>query len=316
MKYLDDVQVDGFLSREALIAALNEAFQNDAAVPQRMHLNIPQTSGHTNTMLVMPAWGKHVGVKVVTVAPENVKLKNPTIHGTYQLIDKVTGIPLAIMDSRTLTTRRTACASALASSLLSREDSSTLLMVGTGALAPEMVRAHCEVRPIDRVMIYGRDEDKAEILAKDLSDLSASIEVVEDLAEAVPLADIVSCATTAKEPVIFGKWLREGQHIDLVGAYRPDMREVDDEAIEQSAIFVETMQGIRESGEIAIPLKSGLISETSIRGDLFGLCNREIPARLSAQQITLYKSVGFALEDLCAAELVWQCFENQQDGQV
>jgi alanine dehydrogenase len=314
MKVLSDAQVDSLLSREALIDSLEKAFQSEIAVPQRMHLNVPQHGGDPNTMLVMPAWGKMVGVKVVTVAPDNARMNEPTIHGTYQLIDKKTGVPELVMDSRTLTTRRTACASAVASKLLSREDSSVLLMIGTGALAPEMIRAHCAVRPIKRVIVYARNEEKTKKFIATLDDLEATVELAENLEEAVAEADIISCATTAKEPVLFGKWLKEGQHIDLVGAYRPEMREVDDEAIERSALFVETMQGIRESGEIAIPLNNGLISESAIRGDLFALCNREVPARLSRDQITLYKSVGFALEDLCAAELVWQSLEKQQDG--
>lgn len=314
MILIDDARVAELLSREALIESLEQAFRAEIAVPQRMHLNVPQLAGDPNTMLVMPAWGKMIGVKVVTVAPNNSRLKEPTIHGTYQLIDKTTGIPLVVMDSRTLTTRRTACTSALASKLLSREDSKILLMVGTGALAPEMVRAHCAVRPIEKVIVFSRSDEKALKFAESLADVEAEIEVTEDLAEAVSRADIISCATTSRDPVVFGKWLKAGQHVDLVGAYKPDMREVDDEAIEKSAIFVETMQGMRESGELAIPLKNGLISESAIRGDLFGLCNKEIPARMSADQITLYKSVGFALEDLCAAELVWKTLENQEDG--
>ncbi|MDN5200091.1 ornithine cyclodeaminase family protein [Fulvivirgaceae bacterium BMA10] len=308
MRYIDKDEVASALDYESLIERLRKAFQSHFTVPKRHHHDYKNPAeGNESTLLLMPAWeeGKDLGVKIVTVSPNNGKYNLPSIQGIYLLLDAHKGIPIALLEAKTLTTKRTAAASALASDYLSRKDSKTLLMVGTGALAPELIRAHTCVRPIKKVMIWGRSFEKAEALADSMSNEGISSMAVKELEETVGQADIISCATISKEPLILGKWLRNGQHLDLVGAYRPDMREADDEAITKSKVFVDTHGGApREGGDIFIPLSEGVISQDDILADLFELSKGGKKGRTSESEITFFKSVGHALEDLAAAQLV------------
>jgi ornithine cyclodeaminase/alanine dehydrogenase-like protein (mu-crystallin family) len=188
-----------------------------------------------------------------------------------------------------------------------------LLMIGTGALAPQLIRVHAKVRPIREVAIWGRRPEEAEKLANALSQSlpqaigrAISVRAVTDRRQAVAAADIVSCATLSKTPLVEGDWLREGQHIDLVGAYTPQMRESDDRAVWRARVFVDTRAGaLKEGGDIVQPLANGTIDEDDVIADLFELARGQQTGRLvgDATTITLFKSVGAALEDLAAAEL-------------
>jgi len=211
-----------------------------------------------------------------------------------------------VMDARTLTAWRTAAASALAARYLARQDAAHLVMVGAGALAPHLVRAHASVRPISRVTLWNRTRSRAVSLAFGLAVTGIETIVTDDLPAAVRTADIVSCATLASEPVIRGAWLKKGAHVDLVGAFTPKMRECDDQAMKRARVYVDTPTALKEAGDIARPLKSGAIKRADIRGDLSDLCSGRAKGRTSASQITLFKSVGTAIEDLAAAILVWQ----------
>jgi len=268
-------------------------------------------------LLLMPAWTRgpesHLGIKVVTVFPDNGKRSLPSIHGQYLLLDGTTGQTVAMLDGTMLTKRRTACASGLASRYLSRPDARRLLMIGTGALAPQLIRVHAKVRPIKEVAIWGRRPQQAAALAKELSvslpqALSRSITVraAMDRRQAIGEADIISCATLSSTPLVEGDWLGEGQHVDLVGAYTPQMRESDDNAVRRARVFVDTRAGaLKEGGDIVQPLANGTISETHVIADLYELSRGQRPGRAAgdATSITLFKSVGAALEDLAAAEL-------------
>ncbi|WP_343561120.1 ornithine cyclodeaminase family protein [Kiloniella sp. b19] len=315
MQNLSAEQVEKALDYPSLIEALKQAFQSEITVPKRHHHDMPQPAGEKgeerrdSTLLLMPAWeaGEATGVKLVTISPHNGELDLPAIQGIYILFDGKTGIPRALVEAKTLTTKRTAAASALAASYLAREDSKKLLMVGTGALAPELIQAHAAVRPIKTVAIWGRSPDKARNLITELEQQFPALHftVAEELEDAVSEADIISCATLSEVPLVHGDWLKPGQHLDLVGAYRPDMREADNQAILTSRVFVDTREGAtHEGGDVAIPLKEGVIGEGHILGDLFSLCRGEIRGRESSTDITLFKSVGHALEDLTAAKLV------------
>ena len=179
-------------------------------------------------------------------------------------------------------------------------------MVGTGVLAPHLVAAHASQRPIETVTIWGRDPKKAAQVAACLVHDGMSAKAEPDLATAVQLADIVSCATLATEPLIDGDWLRAGQHLDLVGAFTPEMREVDDRALMRAAIFIDTPDALKTAGEICDPLARGIISEADIKGTLFDLAAGRVDVpRTGPDAITLFKSAGTALEDLAAAELVY-----------
>jgi ornithine cyclodeaminase len=283
------------------------AESDQAQVPRRHAHPLPGDA----TLLLMPAWRaqRQLGIKLVTVTPSNRERDLPTVHALYVLSDTDTGAPLAIIDGEVLTLRRTAAVSALASRFLSRADSRSLLLVGTGRLAPEMVVAHCQARDIQRVMVWGRSERKAQetierIKQAGLPDhVSVHTELV--LAAACAGADIICCATTSTEPLLRAEWVKPGTHIDLVGGFRPNMREADDALMSTAALFVDTLEGaLAEAGDLVQPIHAGLLQATDIRADLSALARASHPGRQSAEQITLFKSVGSALADLAAAGLV------------
>lgn len=313
-------EVDQRLDDLALIDRLDALFRSGCEMPTRHHHPVRPPTGPGSsdaTLLLMPAWtqgeGSRVGVKVVTVYPDNGQRGLPAIFGQYLLLDGHTGQPLALLDGTMLTKRRTACASGLASRYLSRPDAVTLAMIGTGALAPQLIRVHAKVRPIRQVTIWGRRIERAEALARELSAslpglLGRPIEVraTGDRKEAVSSVDIVSCATLSQTPLVEGAWLHEGQHIDLVGAYTPQMRESDDEAVRRARIFVDTRGGaMKEGGDIVQPITNRIIAEKDIVADLYELARGQRQGRATDDRssITLFKSVGAALEDLAAAEL-------------
>ncbi|MEE8293909.1 MAG: ornithine cyclodeaminase family protein [Kiloniellales bacterium] len=306
MRILSAADVEAALDWDSLIERLRQAFRRGAEVPVRHHHEIANPGGPEGTLLLMPAWqsGRHIGVKVVTIFPDNGEQGLPSVMAAYLLLDGKTGSPIALIDGPTLTLKRTAAASALASGYLSRPDCERLLMVGTGALAPYLVSAHAAVRPICNVLIWGRAPDKAAKLAKRLDRADFRVAATEDLEAAAQGADIISCATLSRDPLVRGDWLRPGQHLDLVGAFRPDMRESDDQAIRRARVFVDTRDGAtKEAGDIVQPIESGVLDPVDIAGDLFDLTRGERAGRRYYDQITLFKSVGTALEDLAAAEL-------------
>ncbi|MFD2204682.1 ornithine cyclodeaminase family protein [Kiloniella antarctica] len=309
-------QVAQTLDYPSLIEALKEAFRGNITVPMRHHHDMEQPGGRReSTLLLMPAWesGKAVGVKLVTVSPENGEKNLPAIQGIYILFDGETGTPKALIEAKTLTARRTAAASALAASYLARSNSEKLTMVGTGVLAPSLIHAHAAIRPIKQVTIWGRDYDKAVALALEITASGVPAQATENLEAAVKSADIISCATLSQQPLIKGTWLQSGQHLDLVGAYRPDMREADDDAIRSSSIFVDTRAGAtKEGGDIVIPISTGVLDINEIKADLFDLARGQHPGRSNELEITLFKSVGHALEDLAAAQLVDQRTNNKK----
>jgi alanine dehydrogenase len=311
MKVISAAEIDRALTYPALIEALREAFRGDITSPLRHTHMIPQPSGTEAKFLLMPAWTNSgerlVGCKIVSVYPDNPKLGKPSVYGSYMLMSGETGEPLAAIDGTALTAWRTACASALAASYLAREDAEHLVMIGAGALAPHLVRAHAAVRPIKRVTLWNRTRGNAVKLAFGLSVGGIEPELADDLEAAVREADIVSCATLSAEPIVRGKWLKKGAHLDLVGAYTPKMRESDDDAVKRARVYVDTRAGApKEGGDIAQPLKSGVLKKGGIRGDLFELCRGEAKGRTGSLQITLFKSVGASIEDLAAAMLVWR----------
>ena len=310
MRIISAADVEGALDWDTLIERLRQAFRRGAEVPVRHHHTIenPTASpeGADATLLLMPAWqrGRHIGVKIATVFPSNAERSLPAVMGAYLLLDGKTGAPEALIDGPSLTLKRTAAASALAAGYLARPDSERLLMVGTGALAPHLIMAHASVRPVGTVLIWGRNPEKAAKLAKRLKRQRPRIAHTEDLAEAARGADIISCATLSKEPLIKGEWLQPGQHLDLVGGFTPQMRETDDSAIRRARVFVDTREGAcQEAGDIVQPIEAGLLDPTDIAGDLFDLTRGERAGRRHYSQITLFKSVGTALEDLAAAQL-------------
>lgn len=306
---------DDFINKNTdfpqLIAALKKGFASEEIrVPMRHHHDFPNPEvGADSTLLLMPAWhsGKVAGVKIATVSPENGQFNLPSVQAVYVLMDALNGSIKAILQAKSLTAKRTAAASALASSFLSRTNSSSLLIIGTGALSANLILAHASVRPIKNVYVWGRNFEKAQAICDGLKNKDFECQAVKTVEEKIAEVDIISCATLSKTPLVLGKYLRHGQHVDLVGAYRKDMREADDETLTKASVYIDTYQGgLKESGDIVIPLKSGVLKEEDIKGDLFGLCSNKSKGRKYPEEITLFKSVGHALEDLMAASYYYE----------
>lgn len=317
MRVIDAAGVSKALAYPELVDLLDEGFRAGAVAPPRHHHTVKLEGRPDATLLLMPAWtssapgtetaGRYIGIKQVTVFPDNARIGKPAIYGAYLLLSTETGEPLALLDAPALTVWRTAGASALAARYLARPDASRMLMVGAGALAPYLVRAHASVRPIREVMLWNRSRDRAEALQRDLAGTGLAVSVVEDVEAAAREADLISTATISSTPVIRGAWLKPGCHVDCVGAYRPDMRETDDEVVRRARIWVDTMAGgLHEAGDVVMPLKAGVIRESDIIGDLFGLARGTAPRRGSADEITMFKSVGASIEDLIAAVAVYE----------
>jgi ornithine cyclodeaminase/alanine dehydrogenase-like protein (mu-crystallin family) len=311
LRYVSAEEIDAMLDFPSLIGALHAAFCADIETPLRHHHAIARDDGEA-ALLLMPAWtkekdGAFIGTKTVTVFPGNLAKGLGSVAGTYLLMSGDTGEPLVTIDGHRLTLWRTAAASALAAKYLAREDASHLLLIGAGALAPYLARAHAAVRPIKKISIWNRSAARAEEAAGNLSGEPFEVEVASDKERAVRDADIVTCITLSPTPVFSGEWLKAGAHADLVGAFRPNAREADNAAIRRARVYVDTRRGaLKEAGDIVIPMADGILKESDVRGDLFDLCRGTAKGRESASEITLFKSVGTAIEDLAAAMLVWK----------
>ena len=306
MRFIDAQELRALTPWPRLIEALQSAFAVACEMPDRVRFDV----AGIGSLLVMPAWnpGGVLGVKLVQVFPGNTHLNKPAVHGIYMLASAETGEVMALMDADELTTRRTAAASALASRYLSRTDSHCLLLMGAGRLAFNVISAHASVRPIERVLVWARRADRAAALcSRAATELGLGATVVASLADGLREADIVSTVTTAREPILMGSLLQPGTHVDLIGGFTPEMREADDEVIKRGRLYVDMKaSALREAGDIVDPIRRGIISAADIRGDLFDLCSSAVQLRTSPQEITVFKSVGLALEDLAAASLVAQ----------
>lgn len=309
MRVVTSAEIDRILTFPALIDALADAFRSDMVTPVRHHHEVERPGAH-GTLLLMPSWtgpaaqDGFVGVKIVTVFPENGAKALPSVMGSYLLMDGATGEPVCVLDGTRLTVWRTAAASALAARHLAREDASRMVMVGAGALAPFLIRAHMSQRPIREVALWNHKGEKAETLAAELRSEGLPVTATTDLEAAVRRADLVSCATLSTAPIVQGAWLKPGAHLDLVGAFNLKMREADDEALLRARVYIDTPAARSEGGDVAVALQSGAISESHVRGTLADLCQK--PPGRDPAAITAFKSVGAALEDLAAAMLVWR----------
>ena len=312
MLTLSAQDLESILTPSLVVEALRKGFTDGVHVPLRHHHSIP-TDGIPGTMLIMPAWSHSnaptasMGVKLVNVYQDNPSKNIPSIQGSYILFDKSTGMPKAVMDGRTLTLFRTAAASVLAASYLAHPQSNRLLMVGTGNLAPYIVRTYMEVLGMKEVRVWGRNPHKASSIVSALIAQDIQAEAADDLQKGVQWADIVSCATMSTSPLVRGAWLRPGHHVDLIGGFTEEMRESDDETVRRALLFADTREGaLSEAGDFIQPIKKGIISESDIEADLVDLITKKHLGRSSVKDITLFKSVGTALEDLATAQLAFE----------
>lgn len=306
MRFLDADQIRSATPWDELIDAIADVLASDAVKsPERQVLSIEQPDREPASLLLMPAWATReaIGIKAVTYFPTNAAVALPTVHAAYLLFDGKTGELSAVLDGDELTARRTAAVSALAAKTLARGDSSRLLVIGTGRLAPNMAHAHATVLPLQEIEIWGRDPNAAAAVAQQLAAEGLPTTAATALDKAIRQADIISCATGATRPIVRGELMAPGTHLDLVGSFRPDMREADDSAIARAALFADTIPGAVKSGDLAQPLANGTIAETAIKADLRSLVTGVHPGRQSPEELTIFKSAGFAAADLATARL-------------
>ncbi len=306
MRIFDAAATRAALPFERLIPALCAMFAHGCEVPLRHVHEMPAGDGAGLTSLIMPAWlpGVAYAVKIVNIAPGNAARGLPSLHASVLLHDAATGVPQALIDGDEVTARRTAAASALAARWLAREDTQHLLVVGAGRVARLLPAAYRVVRPIERVSVWARSRDAAVALADELRGEGFEARPADDLAVTAATADIVTCATLAREPVVHGRWLRPGTHLDLIGSFTPAMREADDDALRGARIYVDTDEALAKSGELLGPMARGVFAAADVQGTLAALCRGDVRGRHSVSERTVFKSVGTALEDLAAAMLV------------
>jgi ornithine cyclodeaminase len=289
-------------------------FRDGCIAPTRHHHTIGVPGQPDATLLVMPAWraGQYIGIKLVTVFPGNVSRGLPSVSAGYLLMDGQSGAVLAMLDGGELTARRTAATSALAARFLARRDAESLLVVGTGRIARALLHCHVAVRPgLRRVRVWGRSPARAAQVIAGVATAGLDAAVAPDLDAAVAAADIVSCATLTAEPLIRGASVRNGTHVDLVGGYTPEMREGDDDLIRKARVFADTREGaLAEAGDLVVPVRRALLDPAAV-ADLHQLCRGTHAGRRTAEEITVFKSVGAALEDLAAAILVYESQDAQ-----
>ncbi len=307
MLVLDADAILRLIPMARLVACIESAFRQQWLVPPRQFVELPGLPAG-RLFLLMPAFAASGAgaVKLLSIFPDNPQKGLPTIQAAIVVFSDQ-GAPVAVLDGTIVTRLRTGAASAVAARYLSRADSAHLALLGTGALAPYMALAHCAVRPIQRISVWGRNPERAVATAAAIRTLipGLAVEPLESAEQAVAQADIVCCATRSPTPILAGRWLRPGTFVDLVGGFSPAQREADDEVVLRARLFVDTHAGaMAEAGDILEPLRRGLIARDRIEGELADLVCGRVPGRRDAEEITLFKSVGSAIEDLAAARLI------------
>ncbi|QIY59300.1 ornithine cyclodeaminase family protein [Streptomyces sp. RPA4-5] len=323
MLVLGRSQVEALLEMDALIDALASAMTDlsagRASAPDRVAVTVPERDGF---LAAMPGHVPSAGVlmsKLVSVFPHNGGTRVPTHQALIVAFDPHTGEPTALLDGTAITAARTAAGSALSARLLAREDASVLAVLGTGAQARSHAEAMCRVRPIRQIRVAGRDRTKAAALADELSAaLQIPVEAAATWAEALDGADIAAATTHSVEPVIRRSWLTPGVHVTSVG-FNPDGREIDDATVAEALVCVESRQAALApfpagSNDLLRPLRDGIITEEHVHAELGELLAGDKPGRSSDQQITLYKSVGVAVQDAAAAALVVAAAQERSVG--
>ena len=305
LRVLSASDIDRAIDMRGAIEVMSAAFMQLAAgranVPQRLGLTTD-----TGLVLAMPGFlpdERALAIKIVTVFPDNSRLELPSIFGLVVVLDALTGAPLALMEGGRVTAVRTGATSGLATNLMARQDARTVALFGAGVQARTQLAGVRAVRHIREVRIVARRTDAAERFARELADVT--VRIVDDPSEAIRGADIVITATTSSTPLFSGRDLEPGTHINAIGAYAPSMREVDSVAVERSRVVVDTRDGARaEAGDLIIPVRQGVISFDHIKAELGEVVNGTIHGRTSEKEITLFKSVGHAAQDVALARCV------------
>lgn len=305
MKIISAEEVHAALSYPNLVDALQDAYSNEFSMPPRSVFLLDDNEDNHDAFAVLPSWnGNLVGVKAFTYFPDNPRPQYQSLYSKIMLFDRKHGEPLALVDGTSVTFWRTAGISGLASRLLSRENSETLLVLGTGNLSTYIIRAQASVRPLKRILVWGRTASKAEEVVKTMSAELPNIElsVASDIEKACGEADIVVSATGAHEPLVKGDWIKEGTHTDFIGNHHATKRECDTALVVKSKVFADSrVNAFKEAGEILVPISEGVFKKEDVRGELTEMCTGKVPLRENDQEITLFKSIGMALSDLVGA---------------
>jgi 1-pyrroline-2-carboxylate reductase [NAD(P)H] len=309
MRIFEEEQVHAALRYPDFIGALREAFAGDYTMPPRQVMPLdPASPGH-EAFAMLPAWNDQViALKAFTYFPQN-QTPYRSLYSKILVFDRANGVPLALVDGASVTYWRTAGVSALAADFLARKDASTLFLLGTGRLAPYLIRAHASVRPIRRVIVWGRNPEKARetVASATAEHPGISFEVAGDIQAACGEADLIVAATGSPEILVRGAWVKPGTHTDFLGNHHADKRECDTKLVTRSKVYVDTRANcFREAGEILVPIAEGVFSQEQVTGELSDLCRGTVPGRTAEDEITLFKSVGCALGDLCGALAVYR----------
>lgn len=313
LKIISGSQVRQVISMPQAIAAVKEAYiqlsTGKAILPLRTQVPVENHNGIT---LFMPAFlskSDALGAKIVSVFPDNKEKNLPTIHAVVIVVDAETGCPAALMDGTYLTALRTGAASGVATYLLARTEATVAAIIGAGVQARTQLEAVCTVREIKKVWVYDCMSERAEAYVKEMkahgSPIPIDIAAAESPGKAVSEADIICTTTTSSEPVFDDKDLKAGVHINGIGSYTPEMQEIPSQTVVRSKTVVDSREACKaEAGDLIIPLKEGLINEGHIHGEIGEIAAGNLPGRTSDDEVTFFKSVGLAVQDVAVAELI------------
>lgn len=315
MKILTAEDVHAALAYPGLVDALQEAYSGSFNMPPRQVFLLDDEPSNHDAFAVLPSWNDElIAVKSFTYFPDNPKPKYASLYSKIMLFDRKHGEPLALVDGTSVTFWRTAGICGLASRLLSREDSKTLLLLGTGNLAPYIIKAQISVRPIDRVMVWGRTPGNAQAIVEQFASENDAVqfEAVEDLQAACGDADIIVSATGSHEPLVLGDWVKPGTHTDFIGNHHATKRECDTALITKSKVYADSyVNCFKEAGEVLVPISEGAITKDHVVGELTQMCSGAVSLRESDDEVTLFKSIGMALSDLVGAGCAYQATMQQ-----
>lgn len=312
MKIISAEDVHAALRFPDLVDALERAFAGRFNMPPRQVFLLDEAEDNHDAFALLPSWNEsRIGVKAFTYFPDNPKPQYESLYSKILLFDRAHGEPLALVDGTSVTFWRTAGISGLASRLLSREDSHTLLLLGTGNLAQYIIRAQVSVRPLKRVLVWGRTPANVQrivdLMSAELKDKGLDVSGVDDLQSACKEADIVVSATGSHEPLVHGDWIRPGAHTDFIGNHHATKRECDTALVVKSKVYADSrVNCFKEAGEVLVPIAEGAITKEHVVGELTEMCTRRVPLRESDEEITLFKSIGMALSDLVGAGCAYQ----------
>ena len=307
MKVISAEEVHSALSYPELVDSLQEAYGGKYSMPPRQVFLLDENTNN-DAFAVLSSWNdQFIGVKAFTYFPE-AAAPYKSLYSKILLFNRDHGEPLALVDGTTVTFWRTAGISGLATRLLSREDSETMLLLGTGNLAPYIIRANLSVRPLKKVMVWGRNLAKAEAVVETMQKEFSNVEfsAIEDRQTACSEADIVVAATGSHEPIVLGEWIKPGTHTDFIGNHHADKRECDTDLITKARVYADSrVNAFKEAGEILVPIKEGVFAKEGIVAELSEMCRGDAVLRENEEEVTLFKSIGMAMSDLVGAGLAY-----------